>query len=112
MDRFYIYSTFYPQFLYVDIYLSNFFPYLESILVGTYCLQVFLGILNQRMRIWFIFFHFLMCGFNMHLGIGYEVVTGYVTMEFTVHGLGSEYAKCRRYWIGRFPDGYTVGFCY
>ena len=92
----------------MDIHCSNFFWYPESTLVGMYCLHVFFGILNLRMRLCFIFFHFHMCGFDIHLGIGYEVVTGYVTIEFTVNGLGTEYAKCRRHWIDRFPDGYTV----
>ena len=58
----------------------------------------------------FIFFHFHMCGFDIHLGIGYEVVTGSVTIEFTVDGLGIEYAKYRHHSIGRFPDGYTIRF--
>ena len=42
--------------------------------------------------------------------IGYEVVTRYVPIEFTVNGPGTEYAKCRRHWIHIFPHGYTYYF--
>ena len=97
MGRFCLHFFRYPQFSSLDIYRSNFFGYLESTLVGMYCSHVFLGILNLRMQLCFIFLHFLMCGFDIHLGIGYEVVTRYVTIEFTVNGRGTEYAKCRRH---------------
>ena len=55
-----------------------------------------------------ISFHFHMCGFEIHQGIGYEVVTGYLTIKFTVNGLRTEFAKCRRHWYDRYRDGYIV----
>ena len=93
----------------MDTRRSNFFWYPESTLVGIFYLHDFFGyILFAYVCSSVISFQFHMCGFDIHLGIGYEVVIGYVIIKFTVNGLGTEYAKCRRHWIDRFPDRYTV----